>query len=103
MQANLDVYRTNRALMLTGLPKAGFTSFAPPDGAFYVYADVSDLTTDSRAFAAEILDKAGVAVTPGLDFDPARGATWLRFSYARATADIEDGLARLADFMAHRG
>ncbi len=102
LQANLDVYRTNRALMLEGLPKAGFHNFAPPDGAFYVYADVSDLTSDSRAFAAEILDKAGVAVTPGLDFDPARGATWLRFSYARATDDIRQGLARLATFMAAR-
>ena len=103
LQGNLAVYRTNRALMLEGLPKAGFTNIAPPDGAFYVYADVSDLTSDSRAFAAEILDKAGVAVTPGLDFDPERGASWLRFSYARATADIEEGLARLAGFMADRG
>ena len=102
LDANLKVYRTNRALMLEGLPKAGFSNFAPPDGAFYVYADVSDLTNDSRAFAAEILDKAGVAVTPGLDFDPARGATWLRFSYARATADIQEGLERLTKFMANR-
>lgn len=102
LQANLDVYRTNRGLMLAGLPKAGFTRFAPPDGAFYVYADVSELTSDSRAFAAEILAQAGVAVTPGLDFDPARGHTTLRFSYARATADIEAGLARLATFMANR-
>ena len=74
LQANLDVYRRNRALMLDGLPKAGFTNIAPPDGAFYVYADVSDLTDDSRAFAAEILDKAGVAVTPGAGFRPAAGA-----------------------------
>ncbi|WP_171207249.1 MULTISPECIES: pyridoxal phosphate-dependent aminotransferase [unclassified Ruegeria] len=103
LQANLDVYRRNRALMLEGLPKAGFTNIAPPDGAFYVYADVSDLTEDSRAFAAEILDKAGVAVTPGLDFDPVRGHGTLRFSYARATADIEEGLARLRHFMAERG
>ncbi|WP_171130040.1 MULTISPECIES: pyridoxal phosphate-dependent aminotransferase [unclassified Ruegeria] len=103
LQANLDVYRRNRALMLDGLPKAGFSNIAPPDGAFYVYADVSDLTEDSRAFAAEILDKAGVAVTPGLDFDPVRGHKTLRFSYARATADIEEGLARLQRFMAERG
>lgn len=102
LQANLDVYRTNRALMLDGLPRAGFTNFAPPDGAFYVYADVSELTTDSRAFAAEILDKAGVAVTPGLDFDPERGAAWLRFSYARSTEDIREGLARLTTFMEGR-
>lgn len=102
LQANLDVYRRNRALMLEGLPKAGFTNIAPPDGAFYVYADVSDLTDDSRAFAAEILDKAGVAVTPGLDFDPQRGHTTLRFSYARSTVDIQDGLERLRVFMTQR-
>ena len=102
LQGNLKVYATNRSLMLSGLPRAGFTNIAPPDGAFYVYADVSDLTSDSRAFAAEILDKAGVAVTPGLDFDPVRGATTLRFSYARATADIKEGLTRLAKFMHDR-
>jgi aspartate/methionine/tyrosine aminotransferase len=103
LEANRAVYAANRALMLDGLPKAGFDRIAPPDGAFYVYADVSHLTDDSQAFAAEILDKAGVAVTPGLDFDPVRGGGTLRFSYARATADIEEGLARLAAFMAARG
>ena len=99
LEDNMAVYRTNRALMLDGLPKAGFDRIAPPDGAFYVYADVSHLTQDSRAFATEILAKAGVAVTPGLDFDPARGGSTLRFSYARATADIQEGLARLKTFM----
>jgi aspartate/methionine/tyrosine aminotransferase len=102
LEANMAVYRRNRALMLEGLPRAGFDRIAPPDGAFYVYADVSHLTDDSRAFAAEILERAGVAVTPGLDFDPVRGAGTLRFSYARATADIEEGLARLAAFMEAR-
>ncbi|MEI6099149.1 MAG: pyridoxal phosphate-dependent aminotransferase, partial [Alphaproteobacteria bacterium] len=61
------------------------------------------LTGDSRAFAAELLAEAGVAVTPGLDFDPVRGARWLRFSYARATADIVEGLRRLRAYMAQRG
>ncbi len=102
LQQNLDVYRANRALMLKGLPQAGFTNIAPPDGAFYVYADVSELTQDSRAFAAEILQEAGVAVTPGLDFDPKRGHTTLRFSYARSTDDIAEGLKRLQAFMAKR-
>lgn len=99
LQANMDVYRANRALMLDGLPKAGFTNIAPPDGAFYVYADVSDLTDDSRALAADILERAGVAVTPGLDFDPLRGHQTLRFSYARSTQDIAEGLARLKAYM----
>ncbi|GGO52353.1 Aspartate/methionine/tyrosine aminotransferase [Roseovarius pacificus] len=101
--ANMEVYRANRALMLEGLPKAGFDRIAPPDGAFYVYADVSHITDDSRAFAAEILDQAGVAVTPGLDFDPVRGGGTIRFSYARATADIKEGLDRLVRFMKARG
>lgn len=102
LQANMDVYRTNRQMMIDGLRAAGITDFAPPDGAFYVYADVSDLTDDSRVLAAEILEKAGVAVTPGLDFDPLRGHTTLRFSYARSTADMREGLVRLANFMAAR-
>lgn len=103
LEANRAVYAENRRLMLEALPRAGFTRIAPPDGAFYIYADVSDLTADSRAFAAEILDRAGVAVTPGLDFDPVRGAQTLRFSYARSTADIREGLVRLHDFMNRRG
>jgi aspartate/methionine/tyrosine aminotransferase len=100
LEGNLAVYKANRRLMLDGLPAAGITNFAPPDGAFYVYADVSDLTSDSLAFARRILDEAGVAVTPGLDFDPLRGHRTLRFSYARSTADIREGLDRLARFTA---
>jgi aspartate/methionine/tyrosine aminotransferase len=100
LTSNLAVYTENRRLLLEGLPKAGITSFAPPDGAFYVYADVSDLTDDSLALARRILDEAGVAVTPGLDFDPVRGHRTLRFSYARSTADIREGLDRLARFTA---
>ncbi|MDR0808047.1 MAG: aminotransferase class I/II-fold pyridoxal phosphate-dependent enzyme [Gemmobacter sp.] len=103
MEANRAVYARNRALMLEGLPKVGFARIAPPDGAFYIYADVSGLTDNSIAFAAELLDQAGVAATPGLDFDPKRGMQTLRFSYARATEDIEEGLVRLAAHMARRG
>jgi aspartate/methionine/tyrosine aminotransferase len=103
LQGNLAVYARNRALMLDGLEAAGFDDIAPPDGAFYIYANVARFTEDSRAFAAEILAEAGVAVTPGLDFDPARGHQTLRFSYARSTADIEEGLRRLARFMQSRG
>lgn len=96
LEANLAVYRANRTLMLEGLPGAGFSRIAPPDGAFYIYADVSDRTDDSRAFAERILREAGVAVTPGLDFDPVRGRRTLRFSYAAATDRIAEGLRRLA-------
>ena len=103
LDANLDVYTRNRKLMLEGLPAAGFDRIAPPDGAFYVYADVSEHTRDSRSFAAEILRETGVAVTPGLDFDPERGAQTLRFAYAQSTEDIREGLSRLRRFMAERG
>jgi aspartate/methionine/tyrosine aminotransferase len=103
LQENLDVYRKNRALMMAGLPKAGFSKFAPPDGAFYVYVDVSEYTDDSLAFSKHILEEAGVALTPGLDFDPVRGAGTLRLSYARSTADIEEGLLRLEKYMRKQG
>ena len=102
LDGNVELYRQNRAIMLEELPKIGFDKIAPPDGAFYVYADVSDLTDDSLAFCQEILENAGVAVTPGLDFDPKRGAQTVRFSYARSTADIEEGLKRLGAFMRAR-
>ena len=98
LQAHLKTYARNREVLVEGLPKAGFRKFAPPDGAFYIYADVSDLTDDSRALAAEILQDAGVAVTPGLDFDPERGHKTLRFSYARSTEDMIEGVARLQNW-----
>ncbi len=102
LEENVAIYARNRALMLQGLPAAGITKVAPPDGAFYVYADVSEITNDAHALAKDILDKAGVAVTPGLDFDKARGHRTLRFSYARSTEDIEEGLHRLKQYMQAR-
>lgn len=102
LEGNRAIYAKNRELMLKGLPEAGFHKIAPPDGAFYVYADVSDLTEDSLSFARTILNEAGVAVTPGVDFDPVRGKKTLRFSYARSTEDIREGLIRLTAFMKSR-
>ena len=102
LQANLAVYAENRRLMLEGLPDAGFDRIAPPDGAIYVYADISHLTNDSLGFCKQILDQAGVAVTPGMDFDKQRGNGTLRFSYARSTDDIREGLKRLKAFMETR-
>jgi len=102
LQQNLAVYAKNRAYLLEHLPAAGFPKIAPPDGAFYIYADVSDFGVDSATLAAQILDEAGVAVTPGLDFDPIRGHLNLRFSYASAHADIVEGVARLAKWAADR-
>lgn len=103
LEANRAVYAENRRLMLKELPGIGFDRLSPPDGAFYVYADVSEMTDDSLSLSRRILEEAGVAVTPGLDFDPVRGGKTLRFSYARSTADIVEGLERLARFMKSGG
>ncbi|MEM8630217.1 MAG: aminotransferase class I/II-fold pyridoxal phosphate-dependent enzyme [Pseudomonadota bacterium] len=102
LERHVAQYRANRNLLLTGLPEAGFRRFAPPDGAFYIYADLDGITDDALGFCRDVLAGAGVAVTPGLDFDPARGHGTLRFSYARPTEDIAEGLGRLKDFMEAR-
>ena len=100
LDAHRAVYARNREVLLAGLAEAGLTKTAPADGAFYVYLDVSHLTEDSHALSGRILEEAGVAVTPGLDFDKGRGAGTLRLSYARGTAEIEEGVARLNRFFA---
>jgi aspartate/methionine/tyrosine aminotransferase len=95
LEANKAVYAANRALLMEELPRAGFSKFAPVDGAFYFYADVSDLTDDSEVLARHILDELGVAVTPGVDFDPVRGRQFLRFSYAGTTEAMAEAARRL--------
>ncbi|WP_042689603.1 pyridoxal phosphate-dependent aminotransferase [Azospirillum sp. B506] len=88
-------YARNRALLLEELPKAGFTKMAPADGAFYIYADVSEMTDDSEALAKRILEETGIACTPGIDFDTARGRRFLRFSFAGSEATIAEAARRL--------
>lgn len=95
LQANVARYTANRALLLDELPKAGFSHLAPADGAFYIYADVGDLTNDSEAYCRRILAETGVAVTPGVDFDPARGSRFMRFSFAGDTEEIRAGAEAL--------
>ncbi|MGD9668570.1 MAG: pyridoxal phosphate-dependent aminotransferase [Hyphomicrobiaceae bacterium] len=96
LQANIAVYARNRELLLDGLPKVGLGNIVPADGAFYLYCDVGDLTDDSLAFATEMLEMTGVAVTPGIDFDPRRGRHFIRFSYAGSSEDMAEALHRLA-------
>jgi aspartate/methionine/tyrosine aminotransferase len=88
-------YRTNRDLLIAMLNQAGLTRFAPAEGAFYLYVDVSALTRDSVGFCRRLLDEIGVAATPGRDFDPIHGDDWLRLSFAGPTADIVEGARRL--------
>ena len=96
---NIDVYKINRKLMINGLKKAGFDQIAPPDGAFYIYADISKFSKDSLTFSKEMLKKAGVAITPGLDFDSQRGNKTIRFSYARTTDEVKEGIRRIIEYM----
>ena len=95
LAANKRVYMANRDLLLAELPKAGLAKIVPADGAFYLYADVGDYTDDSLAFAKLMLEETGVAATPGVDFDDARGRRYLRFSYAGSTAAMTEAADRL--------
>tara|TARA_Y100000996_G_scaffold190886_1_gene149317 strand:- start:711 stop:1859 length:1149 start_codon:yes stop_codon:yes gene_type:complete len=96
---NFNVYKKNREILLKELPEAGFKTFSPPDGAFYIYVDISKFSNDSYKFCSDILNQAGVAITPGLDFDQKRGNSTIRFSYARSTKDIVEGAKRIKNFM----
>ncbi len=99
LDANVAIYAQNRQLLLEELPKAGITSFAPADGAFYLYADVSHLTDDSAVFCASMLQEAGVAATPGADFDPTHGHQYVRFSFAGKTADMAEAARRIQKWL----
>ena len=99
LEANKAAYARSRAALLEGLPRAGFTSIAAADGAFYLWCDVGHLTNDSAAFCAQMLEKAGIAATTGLDFDRDRGARFLRFSYCGPAAEMAAAPARLAAWL----
>ena len=102
LDANLSVYRRNRELLLQALPSFGLTDLAPPDGAFYIYADVRHLTDDSLAFCTELLRETGVATAPGIDFDPVDGRHFMRFSFAVATAKVQEAIERMRPWFAAR-
>jgi aspartate/methionine/tyrosine aminotransferase len=103
LSQNLIIYRKNRQIIMEGLEHIGLESFAPPDGAFYFYIDISEYSDDSLLFCNDILQEVGVAITPGVDFDPQRGKTTIRISYARSTEEITEGMIRLGNFMKKRG
>jgi len=100
MEAIKHGYQENRRILIDGLPKAGLTKFLPADGAFYLYADVSDFTSDSLEFAKRMLQETHVAATPGIDFDPVHGRHFIRFSYARSADDMREAVERIARWLA---
>jgi len=89
-------YKNNRDLLLNTLPKLGFSRIAPADGAFYLYVDVSNITSDSVSYCQYLLRTQGIAMTPGVDFDPVNGHKFVRISYAGTKEDIENALYRLS-------
>ncbi len=99
MEAIKHGYQENRRILIEGLPKAGLTKFLPADGAFYLYADVSDFTADSLEFAKQMLEEAHVAATPGIDFDPIHGRSFIRLSYARSAVEMREAVERIARWL----
>jgi len=95
------IFDERRQVMVAGLRRIGLGVGAPPTGAFYVLANARRYTQDSLAFAFEILDKAHVGVTPGVDFGP-NAEGYLRFSYANSLKRIEEGLGRIGRFLEGR-
>jgi aspartate/methionine/tyrosine aminotransferase len=102
MEAIKRGYLENRRILIEGFPAAGLTRFLPADGAFYLYADVSEFAADSFAFAKQMLEQAHVATTPGVDFDPFCGKNFIRFSYARSADDMREAVQRIARWLRTR-
>lgn len=95
LDGHVDTYRRNRELLLAAMPQLGLATIAPPDGAFYIYADIGHLSQDSLGFCEKLLRDTGVATAPGLDFDPIDGHHFIRFSFAVSTDLVEQAIARL--------
>ena len=103
LKAHIAVYRRNRDLLLNALPRLGLRTIAPPDGAFYLYTNVEHLTDDSFAFCEDLLRATGVAVAPGIDFDPLEGHRFVRFSFAVSTQEVVEAIDRLVPYFSqHR-
>lgn len=102
LEANIATYARNRTLLLDALPAMGLGRIAPPDGAFYIYADVSDFTDDSLDLCQRLLEDTGVATAPGMDFDPVDGKRFMRFSFAVSTAEVDEAIGLMGPWFASR-
>lgn len=99
LEGHIRTYARNRERLLQALPKMGLRRIAPPDGAFYIYADVGHLTNDSLSFCEALLRDTGVAVAPGLDFDPVDGDSFIRLSFAVSTDLVEEAIRRIEPWL----
>jgi aspartate/methionine/tyrosine aminotransferase len=100
LEGHIEVYRRNRERMLAAMPRLGLKTIAPPDGAFYIWADIGHLTDDSVGFCEQLLRDTGVATAPGVDFDPLEGHRFMRFSFAVSTPEIEEAIRRMEPWFA---
>ena len=100
LDGHVQVYTANRDLLLAALPRLGLGAIAPPDGAFYIYADVAHLTDDSLAFCKQMLRDIGVATAPGIDFDPIEGGHFIRISFAVSTPQVVEAIERMVPWFA---
>ena len=101
-EAYRRTYAVNRSMLLERLPRMGLDEILPVDGAFYAYVGVGRFSNDSTAFAKALLAEAGVALTPGVDFDRARGHAYVRMSFAGGEAEIADALDRIERWLPKR-
>lgn len=102
LESHLATYARNRQLLLDALPALGLARIAPPDGAFYIYADLSDFTDDALEFCQHLVQDTGVATAPGIDFDPVEGNHFIRMSFAVSTPEIEEAIRRMIPWFAAR-
>lgn len=102
LESHIATYARNRQLLLDALPALGLARIAPPDGAFYIYADVSDFTDDALEFCQQLVQDTGVATAPGIDFDPVEGNHFIRMSFAVSTPEIEEAIRRMIPWFAAR-
>ncbi|GMM61571.1 aminotransferase class I/II-fold pyridoxal phosphate-dependent enzyme [Novosphingobium sp. IK01] len=102
LEGHVRTYARNRQILLDALPELGLARIAPPDGAFYIWADIAHLTDDSMAFCLKLLEDTGIATAPGIDFDPVEGHHFFRISFAVSTPLVEEAIARMKPWFAAR-
>ncbi len=102
LEGHIATYTRNRELLLAALPEMGLERIAPPDGAFYIYADISQFTDDSEEFCRQLVQDTGIATAPGVDFDPLEGHRYMRFSFAVSTPEVAEAVARMRPWFAAR-
>lgn len=99
LEGHRATYARNREILLEALPRLGLQRIAPPDGAFYIYADVSDFTDDSLSFCKKLLLDTGLAAGTGVDHDPVNGHKFMRLSFAITEDEVREAVARLAQWL----